>query len=377
MEPERDPEAVIDFLIYDLRRAAKSKNLPEILSFAEKISELLALVDETYFVNAYDTFNILKNTWKSFPTEFSIGFNELLHDFLLRFPHMKNWDVDRIPEMEYVHNFDVEVVWREHAQDDFYVEDTIESDLLKMLAKSKRMDEVQQIRAFVNESKIQSLIHFTPIDNMLNIAESGLLSIRELRSRGIVFNRNDTERFDGLAGWISTSISNPNYSYLHAIKARHSERKFAILELDPKILYFLDWIGISTNASSRESRNQIISAPEQLVGVRGLKNLFKNGLARGQAQSEPIRREAFNLNSNEPTDPQAEIMFHNAIPAAMIKAIHLEIPKSQFPFKDEEIRKIVKFLPSNIWDFGCVHFFNNPSNYNWQNRKIDPGRLEN
>jgi len=83
------------------------------------------------------------------------------------------------------------------------------------------------------------------------------------------------------------------------------------------------------------------------------------------------------LNSNEPTDPQAEIMFHNAIPAAMIKAIHLEIPKSQFPFKDEEIRKIVKFLPSNIWDFGCVHFFNNPSNYNWQNRKIDPGRLEN
>ena len=73
---------------------------------------------------------------------------------------------------------------------------------------SRRFEAIQNI---CNRQNIQQLVHFTNIDNLVNILSIGLVG-RDRKSRDLVkFKTNDEFRFDGYPEAICLSISFPNY----------------------------------------------------------------------------------------------------------------------------------------------------------------------
>jgi hypothetical protein len=203
------------------------------------------------------------------------------------------------------------------------------------------------------------------------------LSTKKISDRNIAFIKNDFQRFDNLPNWISTSLNQPNHANLYSIKARQNSRKFAVLEIVPQVLLKNDWLAFPTNAASQNSQQVLVSKPEQLMGINGLQNLFKDGYLRSDSQETLIEREVLGLSISETTDPQAEIMFHESIPPEAIQAIHTESSKEQLTelFDAKVIRQMVGVLSIGNWDFNCSHFFQNIPDYSWRSRRIDPLRL--
>ena len=72
-----------------------------------------------------------------------------------------------------------------------------------------------EIKRFIEERNIESLFHFTPVDNLENILKYGLLSINNLNRLGIDYYYNDENRYDDRLDAISTSIEFPNYKMFY------------------------------------------------------------------------------------------------------------------------------------------------------------------
>jgi hypothetical protein len=190
---------------------------------------------------------------------------------------------------------------------------------------------------FVAEAALDSLVsklefyHFTSVDNLPTILEHGLLSLSELKSRGIrptVFDRN---RHDTafIGGPICLSVGFPH----RALQRLEDHSGIVILKIHPEV-WFSDSkkIASPTNAASNQVSEEagdslsLLGLGENRSFLRspyGLFSLFVDPVAAVYKSGYPsnFSRTTTSYSHYWPNDPQAELQFESEISADAIQAI--------------------------------------------------------
>lgn len=216
---------------------------------------------------------------------------------------------------------------------------TIDYELSRMISDIAREFHSQSLRElplFLEARKISTLFHFTSLQNLSSIFEHGILGIEDLRSKAIDFKASDHGRQDPILNGICVSLTRPN-DYMLSNKLTQGHQ-LALLELSPasSILRDLCFIASPGNFGRRDHKTRILEWPEKYCGGTGLANLFLNRELRKR----------YNLDSSQPTDPQAEIVFLDSIPASFISRIFLPAGKEYADI--ESVRSLIQTLPKGV-----------------------------
>ncbi|GAP98922.1 DarT ssDNA thymidine ADP-ribosyltransferase family protein [Leptolyngbya sp. NIES-2104] len=168
------------------------------------------------------------------------------------------------------------------------------------------------IHRICNERGINTLIHFTRIQNLRSILQQGLLGRYLLEQLPVehqpVFN--DSKRLDGCRQAICLSISFPNYRMFY--KYNHNNpSNWVVLLLKASVLWELDCAFCVENAASTRISNSLIETRKQ---AQSLLQMFSD--------YERIQRQDLHIPINYPTHPQSEVLVLEAIPTHYLSAVH-------------------------------------------------------
>lgn len=151
---------------------------------------------------------------------------------------------------------------------------------------------------------IEYLVHFTNAKNLESILSNGLLNRDYLDRYGYEYEYNDDKRLDNVKESISTSITFPNYKMFWPIRLMHPNEDWAILFIDAIKAFKLKCAFCSNNAASNQERT-----------IELEKRCTYNSYARMfEEVNDTYSREDMGLSSNEPTNPQAEVLILDNIP---------------------------------------------------------------
>lgn len=178
-----------------------------------------------------------------------------------------------------------------------------------------------QIKQFCVERGIQTLAHFTRIENLGSILREGLLSRERLDIQGISCHINDVDRIDGHKDRICLSLSFPNYKMFFSIREKKRatdevhDSQWVVLILDAELLWELDCAFCQENASSNRVRHIPLEDRKHLDKLRAL---FADEFCY---DTREIRRQSLDIPDNYPTNPQAEILVFDRISSRYIREI--------------------------------------------------------
>lgn len=176
-------------------------------------------------------------------------------------------------------------------------------------------NQTERIRSCILSKKINSLVHFTPIENVTSIAHNGLFSRDELEKHGLDFVRTDEMRLDRLTNYISVSISFPNYRMFFSVrkefekKENRSVGRWAVIIIRKEALWELDCKFFFGNAASAEFENRL---DERWSSAEAFEKMFGN------------KKDRINIPEFYTTNPQAEVMIRDEVPRNYIDKIALE-----------------------------------------------------
>lgn len=173
----------------------------------------------------------------------------------------------------------------------------------------------ERIRSYTLSKEINSLVHFTPIENVTSIAHNGLFSRDELEKRGLDFVYTDKKRLDGLTDYISVSISFPNYKMFFSVRKEFEKRenrsvgRWAVIIIRKEALWELDCKFFFRNAASAEFENRL---DERWSSAEAFEEMFGN------------KKDRINIPEFYTTNPQAEVMIKDEVPRNYIAGVALE-----------------------------------------------------
>lgn len=171
------------------------------------------------------------------------------------------------------------------------------------------MNDKEKILVAARERRIEHFIHFTNALNLPNILSYGLCSKECLEYRGIDYNYNDDWRLDNLSNSISVSVTSPNYKMFYFLRCNEPSKNWVVLVLDAKQILDLDCAFCYTNAAN----NCISSIPiEKRKTFEAFESMFEE-------RENQASRQELKLDSNETTDPQAEVLVFESIPVSAIQ----------------------------------------------------------
>ena len=177
-----------------------------------------------------------------------------------------------------------------------------------------------------NERDVESLVHFTPIENLKSILENGLIPHKMLPAGANVI---DSERLDRMTDCNCLSVTFPNNFMLYSKSNLHS---FVILRISPEIIRdkgFNDVYFMPSNAA----RHEFLGKHADFRGLTAAKKMFYNRAVERNGGVVYFRN-VLGIPENYSTDPQAEILVRGVIPPEYITGI---VFKSDF---DAELARI-------------------------------------
>ncbi|MBS8271052.1 DUF4433 domain-containing protein [Halomonas litopenaei] len=165
----------------------------------------------------------------------------------------------------------------------------------------------EEIKSIVRSRQLPFLVHFTQLDNLPSILENGFLC-RDLIPDGVAIN--DEIRLDGRRNTVSLSISFPNHRMFFKYR-QEKQGGWCVLAINIAVLWELDCLFCKHNAA--DGRISCLSNVE-LASPEALRNMFD--------EIEGLEgREEQRLKVYDPTDPQAEVLVNQSIPACYIHGI--------------------------------------------------------
>ncbi|MGC6175514.1 DarT ssDNA thymidine ADP-ribosyltransferase family protein [Lacrimispora sp. 38-1] len=182
------------------------------------------------------------------------------------------------------------------------------------------MSDKEKIINEINLREIEYFVHFTDVNNLPNILKMGLLTRSTLDLSKMKYSYNDEVRADNVTKSISLSISFPNYKMFYPITLKYPNREYCVLLLKALEVIKYDCAFNFTNAASNACRFIPI---EERKTYSSFHNMFQLNL-NGHIRSELC------LFDFEPTDPQAEILVLDNIPA---KCIELAFFRTQYNYQ--------------------------------------------
>lgn len=161
--------------------------------------------------------------------------------------------------------------------------------------------DAEAIKHIIENRGIDVLTHFTRVDNLASIDNHGLMSVKDLERLRVRARRNDPHRYDGYLDGISLSVSFPNDQMFYKKRMENPEEAWALLILNPAILYNKNCGFCQFNAADKRvpKRNKYA-----LNGPKSFEAMFDRGIA----STERAR-----LRACDPTDPQAEVLVFEII----------------------------------------------------------------
>ncbi len=191
---------------------------------------------------------------------------------------------------------------------------SLDNDSLIEIAKYAWKKEWDEIKTIIENRKIPTLFHFTPIENLESILTHGLIPRDELVRQNIQFKSTDDLRLDGITGGTCFSITMPNMGLLRQ-KRNHGQDRIAVLECAANTLLLYPFVAFPSNAAGGIFLKDKSENTHRYVGISGLKNLFLN---------RELRKNR-NLAAESPTDNQSEIIFLEKINMNRILRIHIPV----------------------------------------------------
>ena len=195
----------------------------------------------------------------------------------------------------------------------------------------------QRIKDEVEKRKIKYLIHFTRRDNLTNILENGLLGRNSLADKRIGYYYNDQQRIDNIADGICCSISFPNYKMFWSIRKNHEslygvnvDDDWVILRLNPELLWQKKAYFCRNNAASNQERFN-----QRKMDSESLKAMF--------GDLDYVDRKQLRIPDNFTTDPQAEVVFVEAIEPDWIIDICKKKGYGMDCYKPDQLRVAYKY----------------------------------
>ena len=188
-------------------------------------------------------------------------------------------------------------------------EKTHEQRLLAAKCKSTGVERDLMIDGIVRARGIEHLVHFTQAENLPSIFREGLVSVEDARAHEINIRTNDADRYDGYLNAISLSVSFPNAYMFYKLRKLHPEKDWAILLIDPAVLYEKRCGFCQFNAADKRIPKQ---SEDALIGAELLTGMFDRSIRSKDSEF---------LRPCDPTDPQAEVLIFEPIELARIRKV--------------------------------------------------------
>jgi hypothetical protein len=172
----------------------------------------------------------------------------------------------------------------------------------------------QAIQAYATTIKVPFLLHFTRAVNLTSIISRGLYPVGRAHEVGANPCINDQYRWDGHRDATSISIGFPNYRMFYKYRVDEPAVDWAVLVIEPSILWEKNCAFCRHNAADKRIRNQLLSnlmTPQSFMGMYD------------RIEGFPPREEQ-NLRIYDPTDVQAEVLVFDAIEPQFIAGIIFE-----------------------------------------------------
>jgi hypothetical protein len=178
------------------------------------------------------------------------------------------------------------------------------------------------IQQFTASLDVPYLVHFTRASNLPSILTHGLYPRSRTGEVGARPEVNDQHRLDGHLDSTSVSIAFPNCQMFFKYRMENPNVEWAVLALDPSILWLKDCAFCRYNAADARISRQNINNLKTLQSLQGMY------LPDADLQS----REDQCLRAYDPTDVQAEVLVFDVIEPALIFGIAFdsETVKNQY-----------------------------------------------
>lgn len=154
---------------------------------------------------------------------------------------------------------------------------------------------------YLKSRGVEHFVHFTAVDNLESILKDGILPREMLDNRRNDYKWNDATRYDGMSH-VNLSITHPNIQLFFAMRKRHPNREYAVLTVNPAILYQYP------KESSQGYHFTSTNAASSRATKCNVELLFAGD-----------RQEYF--ERNWPTDVQSEVLVSGPIPAEYILSV--------------------------------------------------------
>ena len=176
-------------------------------------------------------------------------------------------------------------------------------------SNKEKIENFSKIKKIATQRGIKQLVHFTALDHLPEMLSEGLYSrtiLRKEKPGDYIYI--DEVRNDKKLRWISVSVSFPNWKMFYNQRMNRKDLDvWVLLILDVKILWELDCMFMTKNAASSSL----------LKGSWASSWEFFNQMFEDENRA-PL------IPENWTSNPQAEVMVKDRIPANYIKKIVVE-----------------------------------------------------
>jgi hypothetical protein len=173
-----------------------------------------------------------------------------------------------------------------------------------------KIEQEDKIREIVERRKIEHLVHFTRIDNLHSILQSGLIPRSMQQEFNLSSLINDEGRFESRLDCTSCSVAFPNYLLFHTFReCKFPGSRWAIIFLNIDILFSPSNIAYyyQTNAATANHRD---TNTKELCSAQAFENMFCDSV---MAKNRFYKRTPQQIHDNWTTDPQAEVLISDVI----------------------------------------------------------------
>lgn len=168
-----------------------------------------------------------------------------------------------------------------------------------------------QIREIAAQLTIPYLVHFTRATNLDSIFANGIYPIARADEVGVSPAINDALRLDGRSDGTSTSIAFPNCQMLYKYRMDNQGVEWAILVLNPSVLWVKDCAFCKHNAADARISSQHLQTLKTVQAFQGLFHETEGITPRAEQNLKPF----------DPTDVQAEVLVFDVIEPELIAGV--------------------------------------------------------
>lgn len=181
------------------------------------------------------------------------------------------------------------------------------------------------IRAYCAARRINTLVHFTRLENLSAILVDGILPRLALegQARRVIFN--DDIRTDGHKDAVCFSIGFPNYRMFYKYRSADQAATWVVLLIRADVLWELECAFCWANAACTAINRLPLAV---LKDSSSLAKMFAD-----QCESMGISRAACGIPDCYPTNPQAEVLAFSRVPLSYVTAACFrdQASRSRFP----------------------------------------------